>query len=396
MNKNRIAAFLLYMVLGACIPKPEANIAPSTERDIMARAAEMAGASIMDVNLYTPFESVAGCANGKLMEFTRPKERLDRALKAAQAYSDAQKGKSLLVLKDGDLIHESYTSGVDAQSRSESLSMMKTVVALIVGQAIDQGIVRSVDDPIGDYLEEWRNDPRGTITLKQLLTMSSGLKLFPFGVPRGESQKLLYSRDINAVALEFPLSNQSGSAFQYNNVNSQLLGMAVDRAVRKHGYASFTDFMQQQLWCPLGNASATLWLDRVDGTPHFFAGLQATARDWTRIGELIRNQGAVGSRQIVSQNWIAEMLEPSPGNPAYGLHIWRGAAWKKVRKYDPASPFGIAHAEAYLAPDVYFLDGFGGQRVYIIPSRKLTIVRVGEPSMVYDDSTIVNQILSAN
>lgn len=395
VSKLRLSILIALTGLGACISRPQTTAPANAERDIVARATEMAGASILDVDRYTPSVSIVGCADDRLITTSPGNEKLEKALKAAQSYSDSQNGTSLIVLRDGHIIHESYAANVGAQSRTESLSMMKTVTALTMGLAIEEGIFKSVDDPIGNHLAEWSDDPRGAITLRQLLTMSSGLKLFPFGVPGGESQKLLYSRDINAVALSFPLSSEPGSAFQYNNVNSQLVGMALDRKVRQHGYAGFAEFMQKTLWCPLDNDRATLWLDRNGGAPHFYAGLQATARDWARVGELIRNQGKIGTKQIISGNWISEMLKPSSVNPAYGLHIWRGAAWQKVRKYDPDSPFGIAHAEPYLAPDVYFLDGFGGQRVYIIPSRKLTIVRTGEVSMTYDDSIIVNLILSA-
>lgn len=389
-------AFLLAVaVLGACAPQPEINTPAVTERDVIARASEMEGISILDVDRFTPSASIAGCANDAWTTTAPGNEKMAEALKAAQSYSDSQNGTSLIVLRDGNVIHEKYATKVGAQSRTESLSMMKTVTALAVGLAVDEGIFRSVDDPIGNYVVEWRDDPRGAITLRQLLTMHSGLELFPFGVPGGESQKLLYARDINAVALNFPLSSAPGTAFQYNNVNSQLTGMAIDRKVREHDYFGFVDFMQRKLWCPLGNADATLWLDRKGGTPHFFAGLQATARDWVRVGELIRNQGKVGTKQIVPEKWISEMLRPSAANSAYGLHIWRGAAWQKIRKYDPSSPFGMAHTEPYLASDVYFLDGFGGQRVYVIPSRKLTIVRTGEVSMTYNDSIIVNLLLSA-
>lgn len=396
MNKLRLTIILTLLGLGACVSRPLTITPVAAERDIVATAAAMAGTSILDVDRYTPSASIAGCAHDKLKTAPPGNQKLENALKAAQTYSDSQNGISLVVLRDGKVIHENYASKVDAQSRTESFSMMKTVTALAMGLAIEEGLFKSVDDVIGDHVAEWSDDPRRSITFRHFLSMHSGLELFPFGVPGGESQKLLYSRDINAVALNFPLSSEPGNAFQYNNVNSQLVGMAIDRNARQHGYAGFADFLQKNLWCPLGNTSATLWLDRQDGSPHFYAGLQATARDWARVGELIRNQGKVGTNEIIPEKWLNEMLKPTAANPAYGFHIWRGAEWQKVRKYDPASPFGIAHTEPYLVPDVFFLDGFGGQRVYIIPSRKLTIVRTGEVSMTYDDSIIVNLILSAN
>ena len=356
----------------------------------------MVGASVLDVDRYTPSAVLAGCPRKNdfpVEEIGDPE--LQSAIEQAQAYSDSQHGLALIIIRDGSIIYENRAENVSIKTRTESFSMMKTVTALMTGIAIDKGIIKSVDDPVGDYLLPWRDDPRGQITFRQLLTMSSGLQHYPFGAPGGELEKLLYSNDINAVAARNPLADTPGTAFLYNNVNSQLIGAAIDGSLRRRGAPGFAAFMQEKLWCPLGNDQATLWLDRNNGSPHYYAGLQANARDWARVGELIRNQGKVGSRQIVSEKWISEMLKPSAQNPAYGLHIWRGAAWQKIRKYAPSSAFGVPHSEAYLAPDVYFLDGFGGQRVYIIPSRKLTIVRVGEVSMTYDDSIIVNLILAA-
>ena len=123
----------------------------------------------------------------------------------------------------------------------------------------------------------------------------------------------------------------------------------------------------------------------------------ATAQDTGQSGALTLGQSLKAPRKGPTTNAAtlnSEMLKPSDQNPAYGLHIWRGAEWQQIRKYDPSSAFGVPHRQAYLAPDVYFFDGFGGQRVYIIPSHNLTIVRVGEVSMTYDDSVIVNLILA--
>ena len=395
MIKLPFGIFLALASLVACVPKPEASRSPVVERDVAAMATSMVGASMLDVDRYTPSATLSGCPGknefpAKVVE--TPK--LKSALEQAQNYSNSNGGLAMLVVQDGNLIFENYAEQASVQARTESLSMMKTVTAVMVGIAIERGVINSADESIGNHLVEWKDDPRGQITFRQLLTMSSGLQHYPFGVPGGEIEKLLYSTDINAVALGYPLAGAPGSAFLYNNVNSQLIGVAIDRALRKQGLAGFPAFMHENLWCPLRNGEATLWLDREGGSPHYYSGLQATARDWARLGELIRNQGKAGNRQIVASPWIDQMLKPSETNPAYGLHIWRGAAWQKVRKYDPATPFGVTHSEPYLVPDVYFLDGFGGQRVYIIPSRGLTIVRTGEVSMAYDDPVIVNFILS--
>lgn len=395
MSRRKLVILLGLAGLVACMPQLETSNLPITERNIAAKAATMTGASVLDTDRYTPSAVLAGCSEENQFPIEKiGSAELKSAIEQAQTYSDSQRGLALMIVRNGSIIYENHAENVSIKTRTESFSMMKTVTALMTGIAIDKGIIKSIDDPVGDYLKQWQDDPRGQITLRQLLTMSSGLQHYPFGVPGGEIERLLYSTDINAVALRNPLTGSPGAVFHYNNVNSQLIGSAIDNALRRQGSSGFARFMQENLWCPLGNGEATLWLDRENGSPHYYAGLQATSHDWARIGEMIRNRGKLGSRQIVSEKWISEMLKPSDQNPAYGLHIWRGAEWQQIRKYDPSSAFGVPHRQAYLAPDVYFFDGFGGQRVYIIPSHNLTIVRVGEVSMTYDDSVIVNLILA--
>lgn len=366
------------------------------ERDIMAAAMATRGASILDVDKFKPTAPLSGCAiraipvAGDAMD-----ARLVNAIRDARIYSEAQQGVGLMIVKDGQVIHESYAQGAAASSKTLSFSMMKSVTALAVGLALDKGAIDSIDTPVSQYLPEWKNDPRGSITLRQLLTMTSGLKLYSFSDPKGKTAPLMFSTDIGKIALSYPAQDEPGSIFRYNNANSQIVGTVIDRAVRARGYGGFTDFVKRYLWCPLGNAAAALWLDREGGSPHYYSGLHARLADWARIGEMIRNDGKVGDMQVISADWIQQMIAPSDKNQAYGLHVWRGSPWQKGRSYSPDNPMTALHSAPYKSDDVVFFDGFGGQRVYIVPSKRLTIARTGMVNMVYDDSQIVNLLLSA-
>lgn len=365
------------------------------ERDIKAAATALNTATTLDVDKYNPQAPLTACTIRRLPHSTlQMPSSLAEALQAVTRYSVAQKGHSLMVLRNGTVLHENYAAGVDADRLLVTASMMKSVVGLLTGIAIEKRLIKSVDDPVSRYVVEWKDDPRGKITVRQLLTMTSGLKLHSFSDPNGESLKLLLSTDVNGVALRHPLQDKPGSIFRYNNANSQIVGLVIDRQARKYGYADSRDFMQKEFWCPIGNGNATLWIDREGGSPRYYSGLNASTEDWARIGELIRNKGRVGEKQIVPASWMAQMNTPSARNRNYGLQIWLGSPADGKRRYSPESMVTVPHSAPYQAKDVLFFDGIGGQRVYVVPSKGITIVRTGLVNLAYDDAVIVNTVLS--
>ena len=381
------------MLYGCSIPGSAVTV-PIPERDIAAAAAKIEGATVLDVDRFEPTVPIGrNCRPRPLRDAaTALSPALAAALDQAKTYSLEQQGVGLLVLKDGAIIHRSFADGVNESTPTDSYSMHKSVVALVFGKALDDGLIASIDDPVGDYIDEWKRDPRGVITLRQALTMSSGLM-----VAEGPSDflKLLLASDINSVALRTPLAEPPGTVFAYSNTNSQIAGIALERALKRAGYAGYAEYLDKKIWCPIGNSAGELWLDRVGGAPHYYSGLFTSIDNWARIGELIRNGGAVNEKQVVPAQWISEMGKPSAINPAYGIHIWRGSPWMAKRRYNQTNPLAVIHSAPYLADDVLFFDGFGGQRVYIVPSAGLTIVRTGRVNFEYDDAKIVNLILAA-
>ena len=126
--------------------------------------------------------------------------------------------------------------------------------------------------------------------------------------------------------------------------------------------------------------------------PRTYCCLNATARDWLRIGIIILNEGRFKGKQIVPESWIKEMKTPSVTNPNYGYLTWLGTEHQKNRIYNPKSTATGFHAEPFVDKDIIYLDGFGGQRVYVIPSKELVIVRTGAGQMEWDDSVLPNTI----
>ena len=348
------------------------------------------GKPITDVSSFTPTEAVKGCSGAALA--AAPEGTLPAATFAAmQDWSNKHGGVGLVVLVNGQLAGEAYARGMTAQTRTQSNSMHKSVVAMLMGAALADGIVQSADDPVGNYIPALNDDPRGKITLRQLLSMASGLKNPSMAKMESPALEIMLG-NVSAGALSLPIETRPG-AFNYNNANIQLAGTALANAVQRAGKGRYADYLSQKVWCPLGNRDGQLWLEFDGGQPRYFAYLNASLQDWARVGELVRRGGEWHGQQLIPASWIAAITAPSAGNPNYGMGIWRGSPWVRERRYSKEVAMTVPQREAFLADDVVYFDGFGGQRVYVVPSAGLVIVRAGEPVKDWDESALVNLAL---
>jgi CubicO group peptidase (beta-lactamase class C family) len=350
--------------------------------------------SVADVSAFKPVAALKGVAHPSPIAAAPPERRSVpvEAFATAKAYSDAHAGKALLVWQGGKLQYEWYAEGLNADSRFNVFSITKTVLGLAYGVAVRDGIIQSIDDPVGKYLEEWRGDPRGAITLRQLLTMSSGLTLYSLARPTERTFAMTYGPDVTRLALETPAAKPPGLEFEYNNVDSQIAGVALARAVEAAGQGDYPAWLSKVLWAPMGQTDAAHWLEHEGGYPRFFAGIMAPARDWLRIGLLIKDKGRANGRDVLPASWIDEMTAPSAHNPNYGLQVWMGQPYRREVPGGPTSRPAITASQPYLIPDLIFLNGAFGQRVYVSRALDLVIVRMGEPRPDWDDSVIPNAI----
>lgn len=356
----------------------------------VANMARVAGKPITDVSAFTPAETVRGCPGAPLEP--APAGTLPAAAFAAMRdWSDKHGGVGLLVLVDGRIAGEAYGPGVTAETRTQSNSMHKSVLAMVMGAALAEGLVASPDAPVGDYIPALKADPRGSITLRQLLSMASGLKNPSMAKMDSAAIEMMLG-DVSEAALSLPTAGKPGT-FNYNNGNMQLAGTALANALERAGKGRYAAYLSQKIWCPLGNRDAQLWLEFEGGQPRYFAYLNASLRDWARVGELLRRGGEWNGRQLIPAEWIATITAPSTGNPNYGMGIWRGSPYLPERRYSREVAMTVPQRAPFLADDVVYFDGFGGQRVYVVPSARLTIVRAGEPVTDWDESVLVNLAL---
>jgi CubicO group peptidase (beta-lactamase class C family) len=327
--------------------------------------------------LLTPNAVLQGGGNPPL-EVATPEQRSVSADAFAAAVQFVQRFDSfaLVVMQGGRLQHEWYAPTWDAQSLTQSQSMHKSLQALLIGVAIEDGRIGGAQDPVGLYIEEWADDPRGDITLEQLMMMSSGLAQYAFTLnPFSDDFRWLYSGDALGPTLRNPMADWApGDKFDYNNINSELLGLVVERATGQR----YAEYLGAKLWQPMGGGEARVWLDSEGGKAFTSCCLMATARDWARVGQVMLNRGEYAGRRIVSGEWIDQMVSPSPVSNWYGWQTWLAYDEQINPRAELASAGGAySRAEPFAADDVYYFSGRGAQRVYVVPSRELVIVRLG-------------------
>lgn len=317
------------------------------------------------------------------------------ALATMVRYAEEQDSYSLIVIHEGVIQAEWYADGWDRSRLTQSQSMHKSVLPILVGAAIDDGSIGSVEDAVGLYIKEWADDPRGDISIEQLMTMSSGLVVYPFSLnPFNDAFRWLFASRMTPVLLRTPLVKEPGSVFEYNNLNSELLGLIIERATGKR----YAEYLQSKLWEPMGAAGAELWLDREGGKAHSSCCLLAPTMDWARFGMLLLGRGSINDKTIVSEEYFDGMISPSPNSDWYGYQIWLGYS----RELNPRAVVlagGYQRTDPFDREDSFYASGFGAQRVYVVPSAELVIVRMGPASgrfpvrESWDNTFLVNTAL---
>lgn len=289
--------------------------------------------------------------------------------------------RALVVMANGKIAAERYSDGYGPETRFVSWSMAKTITGVMIGMLVADGRLR-LDESAPVPLWQRPGDPRGEITLRQLLQMRSGLRHTEAGDPPYESSEVrmlfLDGRDDMARwAEEQPLEAEPGAKFEYSSSTSVILADIAARAltdssdpdVRRKAVA---DYLHARLFGPLGMTSMVPEFDR-SGTLIGGSLIHGTARDWARLGEFLRRKGqAPGGEQLVPQSWVEKMTTPSPRSPQYGFQIWLNREYREEGSGED-HPLFPDRAPA----SVFSLIGHMGQYVVVSPRQRVTIVRLG-------------------
>lgn len=354
-----------------------------------------------DVDVYAPLEAVEGAHleyidTAPSAEHTIP----DAVLEQARAYAGQNRSSSLLIWHKGKLQVSSYWGG-RRDTPVNSRSLHKMLGGLLIGAAIKDGFIKSLDDSVADYIPEWRGTPKAKTTVRNVLQMSSGLMWFRGGGAYSlASRRYLDPNWDDLIINKVPQEYEPGSAYDYSDITADLMPLVIEGATKKR----YAEYLAQAILKPIGAAGGEIWVNRPGGRPHGGCCLMLPPETWLRVGLMVLNGGKAGETQILPDWWTTEMRKPSPNNPNFGLMVWLGQPYTQRRLYHrPNSPNnasprpGAFHSEPYIAEDLFLFDGMNGQIVYIIPSQELVIVRTGlrpppgQPE--WDNAKLPNMVL---
>ncbi len=304
------------------------------------------------------------------------REKLARAVDRLFVSDDTAETRAVLVLHNGRIVAERYGPGYHENTRFISWSMAKSVTGAMIGLLVADGRLR-LDESVPIPAWQRSGDPRGEITLRQLLQMRSGLRHTETGDPIFESDEVrmlfLDGRDNMAAYAEAqPLEAEPGRKWEYSTASTVILAdvaaraltVSTDPAIRRQ---TVDDYLKTRLFEPLGMRSMVSEFDTA-GTLIGGSLIHGNARDWAKFGEFLRNGGAIKGAQLLPRNWIEFMVKGNPRNPGYGGQIWLN----HPQSDDGSILFPGAPASSFS------MNGHLGQYVVVSPGQSLTVVRLGK------------------
>ena len=296
-------------------------------------------------------------------------ETLMQTLAASMAQDQAEglQTRALVLVQNGQILAEVYAPGITPDTPLMGWSMGKSLTALMLGWLEQRGEL-SVDEQ--RLFDEWSEDERGSIQIKDLLQMTSGLEFSEVYVPGSDATRMLFMAPSAAsVPLQSPLKHPPGSRFSYSSGTTNLLSLLFTQRVG--GAQKAINHLYQDILWPLGMHHTTLEPD-ASGVFVGSSNIYATARDWARLGETFLHEGELNGVRIADKSYMQELVQPnaSSNDRAYGYQVWLNRG--EVKKYWPDLP-----------EDAYGFTGNRGQAVMIIPSEQAVMVRLGWSAQGY-------------
>ena len=277
--------------------------------------------------------------------------------KLFQMTFEDQATMSAVLIKDGYIIEEQYANGFDKNSFGTSWSTAKSFYAALIGISLDKGEIKSLDDHVAHYVDSYNDQSKKDITIRQILNMTSGLEF-----PSHEHEMMFFEEDHLKYALDVGVESTAGEKFQYNNVNSMLMGEILKSATGK----TAKELIDERIFTKIGIQNYTAWEDSAGNTLTYCC-LDMSARDYSKFGLLFSRNGNWNGEQVISQDYVDQSLQlywgstPSMGwvnsdTRGYSLQWW-------VSKYDDEAK-------------IYNTSGKFGQFVFIDKERDIIFTRI--------------------
>jgi hypothetical protein len=352
-------------------------------------------ADVYDYQLYEN-RTIKGAKN--VFQFTESKDkeyveslfqdRVSRSgFKTFDEWAEKSQTTALIFIRRDTILYEKYFNGFKRDSYFHSQSMAKSFISFLIGTAIDDGSISSVNDTITKYIPELlKRDARfGKITIKHLLEMRSGLEYNTSYIPgtyihapwHDEAIGYYHPNVRKLLLKKVQIATEPGGTFQYCNYNTSYLGLIIERATNK----TVSEYLEEKLWSNIMEYDALFSIDsKKSGFEYMPSRLIARAIDYARFGRLFLNNGNWNGNQIISKNWVLESTRENKTIPRNIYPDWFGNSCKKV--YYGYQWWGHSNCDSTFQ---YAASGNLGQNIYIIPDKEIIIVHCGNSLEHYGD-----------
>jgi len=267
---------------------------------------------------------------------------------------------ALVVIKNDSLLYEKYWDGYSDSSLSNSFSVAKSITSLLIGAAIKEGKIKSVDEPVGNYLPEFKEGLAVKLRIKDLLTMSSGSNWDEsYSNPLSVTTESYYGSNLYKTATGIKILKEPGTYHSYKSGDTELLGLVLEKATGK----SISAYASEKLWQPLGAEHPAKWsTDRESGNEKAFCCFNTNARDFARLGQLMLDSGKWKGNTIIDSAYYMQSIT--------GCNI-------PNEEGEPCNYYGYQWWIRPAFPGVFYARGILGQYIIVIPSKKIVLVRLG-------------------
>lgn len=269
---------------------------------------------------------------------------------------------SLLFIQQDSIIRETYLNGANDSTRSNSFSVAKSFISALVGRAIKLGFIKSIDQPVSDFLIEFKQGAKQKITIRHLLSMSSGLDWDEaYSSLFSQTTEAYYGTELEKQVLALPVKKEPGVYFEYKSCDTEILALLLTRATGMH----VSTFLEKELWSPMGAAGASWSLDHANGMEKAYCCLYATNKDFARLASLYLHEGNWKGKQLIDSSYVNESITPShlldpkteKQTNCYGLQWWI--------------------VDDYKGLSAFYMRGILGQNIIVIPDLDMVAVRLG-------------------
>jgi CubicO group peptidase (beta-lactamase class C family) len=268
---------------------------------------------------------------------------------------------AVLAIKNDSILYEFYWDGYSDSSLSASFSMAKSITSLLIGAAVKEGKIGSLEEPVGNYLPEFRTGEKAKLRIVDLLTMSSGSNWDEaYANPFSVTTELYYGHNAYNVATRVSMIHPPGTLHDYKSGDTQLLGLILEKATGK----SLSAYAAEKLWQPMGAEHAALWsTDHIGGSEKAYCCFNSNARDFARLGKLMLDSGRWNGNEIIPMDYFKRSIKPCMIPDGSG---------------QPCTYYGYQWWIVPSRPEIFYARGILGQYVIVIPSKKTILVRLGK------------------